>query len=102
MSLAPSPQVAACLEVLYTATIAARMLGWKGQPAGLDAADCEQLAMLMNAVHNLPHHLLEWERCDESQLRETLGIFDKRFGYDLLGTYDRIVAKHTNTQSASQ
>lgn len=51
MNLAPNPQIAACLEVLYRATLTARALGWKGQETGLEAADCDRLAMLMNAVH---------------------------------------------------
>jgi len=97
MSIAPAPQLAACLEVLYHATIEARTLGWKGQQQGLTNEECERLARLMNAVHNLPHLIAEWERCNESDLRHTLATFDKQFRGDLLATYERVVAERTQS-----
>lgn len=89
---APAPQLAACLEVLYRATIDARMLGWAGERDGISPADAKRLGDLMDAVHNLPWLAANWERCDEALLRAMLGDYDARHGRSLLETYDRIVA----------
>jgi hypothetical protein len=93
---APAPQLAACLEVLYRATIAARMLGYEGHDQGLSAAKADQLAALMDAVHEIPHLASDWERCDESLLRGILGDYDKRWSGGLLDAYDRQLAKHSS------
>ena len=94
---APAPQLAACLEVLYRATIEARALGWKGKQEGLTSEECERLARLMHAVHNLPLLAVEWERCDESELRSMLRGFDTQFGGDLLDAYDRVVTERSKS-----
>lgn len=94
MSVAPAPQLAACLEVLYRSAIEARMLGYEGHEHGLSAAKSDQLAALMDAVHNIPHLIAAWERCDESLLRGMLGDYDSRWGGGLLATYERVVAEH--------
>jgi hypothetical protein len=95
---APAPQLAACLEVLYCATIEARALGWKGQHEALTSQECERLARLMNAVHNLPLLAVEWERCNEADLRHTLGTFDTQFGGRLLEAYDRVVSERSQSR----
>ncbi len=93
MTFAPAPQAAACLEVLYRATVYARAVAWKGEDAGLDAAQSKQIAMLMEAVHNIPHLVLAWERCDETRLRNSLARIDAQFGYDLVAAYERTLAQ---------
>ena len=92
---APGPQLAACLEVLYHATLQARSLGAAGQRDGWSIERSKQLTRLMDAVHNLPGLAAKWERCDEQLLRATLGEYDARYGGHLLATYDRVVAKHS-------
>lgn len=94
MALAPAPQLAACLEVLYRASIAARMLGYEGHERGLSPQQSDQLAALMDAVHEIPHLAGDWERCDESLLRGILRDYDTRWASGLLETYDRKVAEH--------
>lgn len=93
---APAPQLAACLEVLYQATLAARMLGYKGEHNGLTREESTKLAALMDAVHNIPQLAADWGRCDESLLRAMLGDFDARHGGGLLAVYDRQVTKHSS------
>lgn len=94
---APAPQLAACLEVLYRASLEARVMGWTGERAGLSSEKSRQLALLMNAVHNIPGLAAEWERCDEQLLRRTLLDYDARYGGHLLKTYDRAVATHSQS-----
>jgi hypothetical protein len=97
MALAPAPQLAACLEVLYRASIAARMMGYEGHADGLSPRQADQLAALMDAVHELPHLAGAWERCDEALLRGTLEAYDMQWGAGLLEVYDRKVAEHATS-----
>lgn len=95
MGLAPAPQLAACLEVLYRASITARMLGYDGHEQGLSPRQADHLAALMDAVHNIPHFVRDWDRCDESLLRGMLQDVDERWASGLLAIYDRTIAEHT-------
>jgi hypothetical protein len=97
MALAPAPQLSACLRAAYMAMLHTRVLGWGGEDKGLTADEADQIATLMDAVHNIPHLIENWERCDESLLRETLGDADKRCGTNLLAEYDRVVRELTAT-----
>ncbi len=90
---APTPKLAACLEVLYRAAIDARLLGWTGERQGLGRDESRRLADLMDAVHNIPGLAADWGRCDEQLLRAMLGDYDARHGGSLLETYDRVVAR---------
>jgi hypothetical protein len=94
MGLAPAPQLAACLEVLYRAAINSRILGYEGHDRGLTPQQSDQLAALMDAVHNIPHLVADWDRCDESLLRGMLRDYDDRWSSALLDTYDRTVVEH--------
>jgi hypothetical protein len=95
MGFAPHPQLAACLDVLYRATISARMLGYEGHDAGLPSNKCDQLAALIDAVHNIPHLVGDWDRCDESLLRGMLDDCDKLWTGGLLDAYDRKIAEYS-------
>ena len=85
MAIAPEPFRTACLEVLRYATLEARALAWgKKEP--------EQIAALMDAVHNIPHFLANWERCDQKLLRDFLLEYDDKWcqagGIRLAEVYD--------------
>lgn len=99
MSLAPESHLAAALEVLYRALVNARVLGYQGHESGLPPTKCDQLADLMDAIHNIPHLLTDWERCDESLLRGMLDDYDKRWNASLLATYEHVLAERTNTRA---
>jgi hypothetical protein len=92
MALPNDSALAACLAVLSRACISARMLGWAGEENGLARECAAELAHLMDAVHNIPYLLQNWERCDEQLLRGMLGDFDDRCprstGGSLLALYD--------------
>ena len=90
---APAPKLAACLEVLYRATVEARLLGWEGERDGLSREKSKRLGDLMDAVHNIPGLAADWERCNENLLRGMLGDYDKRHGGHLLATYDQVASR---------
>jgi hypothetical protein len=77
--LAPEPYLSACLEVLYRASIHARLIGWAGEKAGLTPEQSAEVADLMDAVHNIPHLIQRWEECDEKLLRSFLETFDTKW-----------------------
>ena len=91
--LPPKSALDACLTVLSRACIDARLLGWSGEKDGPSAADASELADLMDAIHNLPHLIQNWEHCDEQLLRAMLTDFDRRHrngkGIPLLEVYER-------------
>jgi len=91
MSLPPSSALSACLKVLSRACIEARQLAWNGEHTGLTSRQSAELAALMDAVHNIPYLLQNWERCDEELLRGMLADFDQRYRGSpfLLGVYDQ-------------
>jgi hypothetical protein len=94
--LAPEPYLSACLEVLYRASIHARLIGWAGETGGLTAEQSAQVADLMDAVHNIPHLLQHWEQCDENLLRSFLEAFDTKWkeksNAGLLAAYEQTIA----------
>ena len=78
--LAPEPYLSACVAVIESAVLQARSLAWSNDPAQLD-----EIAKLMDAIHNLPGLLQRWEDCNESWLRAALTP-------SLLDLYERILA----------
>ena len=71
MSLAPEPYLSACLAVLRHAIVQARWIAYRDHH--------EQLADLMDAIHNLPDLLQRWEQCDERLVRSLLVVFDDKW-----------------------
>jgi hypothetical protein len=95
MAQIPQSNLRACLAVLYSACIRARLLGYEGQVDGLVAHRSTLLADLMDAVHNIPELVLRWPDYDQSLLRGILEDFDQKWsseGIGLLETYDRAVS----------
>jgi|CXWL01.1.fsa_nt_gi chaperonin GroEL (HSP60 family) len=39
----------------------------------------KQIWAMLDAVHNIPVQLTQWERCDENQLLEELRDYDKKW-----------------------
>ena len=91
MKPAPDLHLRACAEVLFHATIEARWLAYQGNR---DA----QIADLMDAVHNIPHLMLDWDRCNVDLLRGMLAEYDKTWPRDARGvslskTYDATLSE---------
>jgi len=104
MSLAPEPFRTACLEVIYHATVQARYIAWENHHflTRLSKAGQSQIAALMDAIHNLPHLLNDWEKCDESWLRKSLEEYDhkwaKRGGIRLSEIYSNALAQEIKSK----
>jgi hypothetical protein len=91
MSIAPENCLRAGLEVLYKASVAARMFGYEGAQAGLSAKSSALLADLMDAVHNIPQLLVRWEECDEELLVAMLKDYDAKWASSALADeYSRV------------
>jgi hypothetical protein len=101
MSIAPTPQLTAALAVLHHVAVSARRLGYEGSTGGLPSVDCMRLADMMDAIHELPRLLAEWERCDEKLLRMMLEGYDERWNGGLLVMYERTLAEHLAAPSAA-
>jgi hypothetical protein len=80
MATAPEPFFTACLRVLYSAVLEARLIGYAGTEDGLSAEESKRLADLADAVHNLPDLLRRWEEVNEPLLRGMLADFDRKWG----------------------
>lgn len=88
----PDHKLRACLTVLRSACVYARLLGYEGQRTGLQPERADLLADLMDAVHNLPDLVARWPSCNEDLLRDMLSAFDQKWssaGLGLLATYDQ-------------
>lgn len=99
INLAPPEHLEACVRVLYIATLRARSLGWEGEAHGITASACKELVTLMDAIHNIPHIVLDW-KAHGHEVREMLERYDSRYKANLIacegaglgGIYDRVVA----------
>ena len=91
-SFPPENKLAACLEVLYWATIRLRMIGYAGATSGLSPAEVAEVAAITDAVHEIPQLMQRWESCDEDLLRGMLGECDEQYpsSQGLLEIYDRV------------
>lgn len=88
MALAPEPYLSACLATISEAVLAARFNSWR------KSASPEQIADLMDAIHNIPSLMKNWENCDVQWLRESLRQYDTKWAGGqswLLAAFDRAV-----------
>jgi hypothetical protein len=58
MAVAPEPYLSACMAVMFQASLGCRSWGWSGE------VSAEHLADLMDAIHNIPALVRQWELCD--------------------------------------
>ena len=72
MAIAPEPFHHACLEVLRYAIVQTRARANTRYPH-------EQLAALMDAVHNIPREVENWAPESEGRIRGWLASSDKRW-----------------------
>ncbi|SIO01352.1 hypothetical protein SAMN05444166_2038 [Singulisphaera sp. GP187] len=88
MVLAPEPYLSACLETIREAVLGTRQHCW-GR-----SASPEQIADLMDAIHNIPVLLNNWERCDVEWLRAYLKAYDEKWGEGqswLCAVFDKVI-----------
>ena len=94
MAMPPQNKTKACLEVMRYAILQARQWGWQGD------VPAERLADLMDAIHNIPALLVNWESCNEETLKKFLADYDRKWcdsdDIRLLPIYERAVAESVN------
>lgn len=88
--VAPEPYFSACMEILDRQILLSRVWGWSREVCP------EHLTDLMDATHNIPGLVRNWERCDVEWLRKSLGRYERKWagkgGLPLLQIFDGIVA----------
>jgi hypothetical protein len=90
------------MSVMHWATLHARLMGWSGK------VDAGHLADLMDAIHNIPELVQDWERCDLKFLRESFfRAYDTKWsavsGFSMCATFDDALSKHdTRAQQSVQ
>ena len=73
MKLPPETELFACLEVMKHAILQARVWGWNGE------VPAEQLADLMNAVHNMPGAILNWDAKQVEDIKRKLEDYERKW-----------------------
>jgi hypothetical protein len=73
MAIPPERELQACLRVLTCSILSARIWGWQKE------VPAEELADLMDAIHNIPELLLHWESCDQELLLAMLEDFERKW-----------------------
>jgi hypothetical protein len=62
------------MKVMYCAVIHARLRAYSG------IVDAAELGDLMDAIHNIPELVQNWERCDIELLRNSfLGVYEEKW-----------------------
>ena len=90
--IAPEPYLSACMSVVRLAVLHARRMGWSGE------VQPDQLADLMDAIHNIPELVQNWETCDVQLMRESfLRAYDSKWagvtGFSMCDTFDNALGK---------
>lgn len=82
--------MAACLDVLYRVAIEVRVLAWGSSYSirhRLKRRHHERIADLMDATHNIPVMMNNWEHCEVERIREYLDACDRRWVNDPSAMY---------------
>jgi hypothetical protein len=74
-SLPPADTLDRYLDFIFEVTLLARALAWQN-------ASQEQIADLMDAIHNLPALMRDWGRFDAVRFRHSLKGYDQRWHKD--------------------
>ena len=87
MALPPDDELKACLEVIRMAVLVSRVWGWQKQ------IDAEQLADLMDAIHNIPNINQHWTRDSSLEILREIESYDNKWtksgGLSLKSRYEQ-------------
>ena len=75
--VAPEPYLSACVAVLYRALLIGRN----------QSTEVEMVSDVMDAVHNIPHLIAEWDHCEPERIREYLKTCDAKWPTGLYAAY---------------
>jgi hypothetical protein len=82
LNLPPEDQLRALLKLIYFATVEARGEAWQGENE-LEGASKERftkIARLMDAIHNIPGHLISYDSWDQHYFELCLGSKETEIG----------------------
>ena len=91
-------QINACLEIMRDAILQSRVWGWSGD------VPAEQLADLMDAIHNFPTFIQHREAFGIDLVRDSLRSYDKKWprsadgSNGLLNIFDQMVFKQAKME----
>jgi hypothetical protein len=90
MTTPPDRNLAACMRVLYYAILEARSLAWENH-----GKRDKPIADVMDAVHNIPLLVTDWQRCRPEMIRDFLLAYDEKWNppVRLAGVYDAAIAR---------
>jgi hypothetical protein len=73
MSMPPKDEFRACMRVLYIAILDARSAGWQSD------VNPARLADLMDAIHNIPNLVQNWEGCNQDLMKSMLLDYERKW-----------------------
>jgi hypothetical protein len=72
--IAPEPYFSALIAVIHRAILHARLMGLSTE------VNANHLADMMDAIHNIPNCVIDWERCNVEALRADLvNLYDNKW-----------------------
>ena len=87
MELPPDDELKACLEVIRMAVLESRVWGWQNK------IEAEQLADLMDAVHNIPSIIQHWTSDSSLEILREIESYDNKWaksgGLSLKSRYEQ-------------
>lgn len=94
MKIPPEIQFHACMEVMLQAILQARNWGWEGN------VPAEQLADLMDAVHNIPAAVQHWDANGDAYVIRELEAYERKWGRSggpcLRSRYEQLLDTHAD------
>lgn len=75
MNIPPESELKACLELIRAAILTARGWGWS------NAVSAEQLADLMDAIHNIPEIVQNWHANSLKEIAIEIKSYDAKWAH---------------------
>lgn len=92
----------AYMKILSDVFTFTRHLAWERNPLRWKKT-LNEIADMVDAVHNVPEMLFKWSECDEEYLLQQLTIYDKKWasrsGYSLRALYEEYKKKERTNDS---
>jgi hypothetical protein len=97
MTLPRNEELKACLELIRMAILDARVWGWQGD------VPAEQVADLMDAVHNIPSIIENWSNDSPMEILREIESYDKKWSstgsHILKSRYEQFAKLPSNDQT---
>jgi len=101
MKLAPEPFLSAYLSVVRETIVFARYLSLKNLKFTnrINKSNSEQISDLLDAIHVIPELINNWDKCNESNLRNYLKQYDlkwhnKKNKFSMIEIFEEVIASY--------